>query len=109
MLRSHNRTAAHRPAALGAPHHCLPVTLQPPPFGPLLLPYSWLYENKLTSVPGELGRLSELKRLWLDRNQLTTLPRELGNLSKLQVREWTAVDGVGPTGWQRGSDLGCFR
>lgn len=48
--------------------------------------HRWLYENKLKSVPPEIGRLTSLQRLWLDRNQLEGLPPEIAGCSKLQVR-----------------------
>ena len=37
----------------------------------------------LTSVPPELGQLSNLSELYLDQNQLTSVPPELGQLSNL--------------------------
>ena len=52
---------------------------------PTCLPPRWLYSNQLTSVPPEIGELTELRRLWLDRNQLTHLPKEISKLTRLQV------------------------
>ena len=42
-----------------------------------------LYKNQLTSLPDEIGNLSNLRKLYLHNNQLTRLPQEIGNLSKL--------------------------
>jgi Leucine-rich repeat (LRR) protein len=43
----------------------------------------WLNDNRLTSLPSELGQLSKLTYLNLDRNPLTALPDSLGRLSNL--------------------------
>ncbi|MBS0287621.1 MAG: hypothetical protein JSR17_10005 [Proteobacteria bacterium] len=43
----------------------------------------FLNNNRLASLPAELGQLSELNLLNLDHNQLTTLPSEIGQLSLL--------------------------
>ncbi len=49
--------------------------------------YRWLYNNRLTRVPPELGQLSQLKRLWLDRNRLECLPEGmLERMGQLQAR-----------------------
>ena len=37
----------------------------------------------LTTLPPEIGQLTELKDLWLDGNQLTALPPEIGQLTAL--------------------------
>ena len=42
-----------------------------------------LRENELTSLPAELGKLTKLRRLYLSRNELTSLPAELGKLTEL--------------------------
>ena len=43
----------------------------------------WLHGNQLTSVPAELGSLTNLTELWLHGNQLTSVPAELGSLTNL--------------------------
>ena len=40
--------------------------------------------NQLTSVPAEIGQLSNLQGLYLIGNQLTSVPTEIGQLSNLQ-------------------------
>jgi hypothetical protein len=45
----------------------------------------WLYSNKLTCLPAEIGKMGQLRKLWLDSNLLTELPGELGDCSSLQV------------------------
>ena len=42
-----------------------------------------LYNNQLTSLPVEIGRLTGLTRLDLDNNRLTSLPAEIGKLTGL--------------------------
>jgi leucine-rich repeat protein SHOC2 len=42
-----------------------------------------LSENKLTSIPFNIGRLTDLTCLDLRRNQLTSLPASIGNLNNL--------------------------
>ena len=44
-----------------------------------------LYKNQLTSVPKELGQLKNLNWLDLSNNQLTSVPKELGQLKNLEV------------------------
>jgi internalin A len=44
-----------------------------------------LDRNQLTSVPSEIGQLTELRELRLDRNQLTSLPPGIGQLTNLPV------------------------
>ena len=41
--------------------------------------------NQLTSVPKELGKLTNLRGLDLDFNQIESLPDEIGNLAKLNI------------------------
>ena len=59
------------------------------------LPEAWIDENKeltklhlqdnyLTTLPGTIGKLTELLVLRVDSNTLTTLPETIGNLTKLQ-------------------------
>jgi len=43
-----------------------------------------LSENQFTSLPPELGALSQLRELYLSCNQLTSLPSQFGKLSSLQ-------------------------
>jgi len=43
-----------------------------------------LNNNGLTSLPPEIGQLTQLKKLILSFNQLTTLPSEFGKLTQLQ-------------------------
>ena len=45
----------------------------------------YLSNNKLKTIPKELGQLSNLQQLNLYYNQLTTIPKELGQLSNLQI------------------------
>src|SRR3990167_8007084 len=40
--------------------------------------------NQLTSLPAEIGRLQALKHLWVSKNQLTSLPAEIGGLQALR-------------------------
>ena len=44
-----------------------------------------LANNQLTSLPVEIGRLTELKTLGLRNNQLTSLPAEIGRLTGLEA------------------------
>eukprot|EP00879_Flechtneria_rotunda_P016862 GHRR01017651.1.p1 GENE.GHRR01017651.1~~GHRR01017651.1.p1 ORF type:complete len:193 (+),score=58.59 GHRR01017651.1:572-1150(+) len=46
--------------------------------------YRWLYSNQLTSLPPQLGKLRQLRKLWVDRNKLTAVPEQLGDCSALQ-------------------------
>ncbi|MFX0087212.1 MAG: leucine-rich repeat domain-containing protein, partial [Candidatus Hodarchaeota archaeon] len=45
--------------------------------------------NQLTTLPPEIGQLSQLQILSLDENQLTTLPPEIGQLPQLQILSLT--------------------
>lgn len=53
----------------------------------LSLMHRWLYSNKLTCLPAEIGRMAQLRKLWLDSNQLTELPEQLGDCTALQVND----------------------
>ncbi|XP_034783920.2 E3 ubiquitin-protein ligase LRSAM1-like isoform X2 [Acipenser ruthenus] len=44
-----------------------------------------LHENKLTSLPADLGQLRSLQVLNVERNQLQCLPESIGELSQLQT------------------------
>ncbi|MHA1372169.1 MAG: hypothetical protein ACTSRA_20920, partial [Promethearchaeota archaeon] len=43
-----------------------------------------LYNKGLTSLPGTIGHLENLKRLYLGDNKLTSLPGTIGNLTNLE-------------------------
>ncbi len=51
----------------------------------VMLQYLSLHCNQLTSLPEEIGHLVMLQKLDLDSNKLTSLPKEIGNLAMLQV------------------------
>jgi len=44
-----------------------------------------LSNNKIETLPPEIGSLSNLRVLWLHNNEIKTLPPEIGSLSNLQV------------------------
>ncbi len=44
-----------------------------------------LDDNQLIALPKEIGRLQKLESLGLDHNQLNALPKEIGKLQKLQT------------------------
>lgn len=43
-----------------------------------------LSENKLSTIPSEIGTFEQLKHLRLSKNRLTSLPDSIGRLSKLE-------------------------
>ena len=43
-----------------------------------------LYNNQLTELPAEIGKLTNLTELYLHANQLTELPAEIGKLTNLK-------------------------
>jgi len=45
--------------------------------------YLELYKNQLTTLPKEIGNLTNLPSLNLSYNKLTTLPKEIGQLTNL--------------------------
>jgi Leucine-rich repeat (LRR) protein len=48
-----------------------------------------LSSNKLTSIPKEIGKLTQLKYLDLSFNKLTSIPHEIGNLTQLKYLDLT--------------------
>jgi hypothetical protein len=48
--------------------------------------------NQLTTLPAEIGQLSNLSVLDLSGNQLTTLPAEIGQLSNLSSLTSAAIN-----------------
>lgn len=44
-----------------------------------------LKDNKLTELPTQIGQLTQLKRIYLTNNKLTNLPSEIGNLQELEI------------------------
>ena len=52
----------------------------------LTLPFSrlWLHNNKIKSLPNEIGNLVKLKELLVHNNNLYTFPTSISNLLKLK-------------------------
>ena len=46
-----------------------------------------LYSSGITSLPPEIGCLSNLQELYLDKNNISILPTEIGQLSSLKLLE----------------------
>ena len=44
-----------------------------------------LNDNEISSLPKEIGDLTNLKDLYLGRNKLKMLPKEIGNLKNLEI------------------------
>ena len=62
------------------------LTSLPPEIGNLTnLQILYLHNNSLTTLPAEIGNLTNLQYLYLHNNNLTTLPAKIGNLTKLQL------------------------
>jgi hypothetical protein len=62
-----------------------PLTSLPPEIGELSQLQSLdCSDNKLTELPRQIGKLSQLQSLHCNNNQLTSLPAEIGQLSQLQ-------------------------
>ncbi len=62
------------------------ITTLPAEIGKLTdLTKLYLPFNQLTSIPSELGNLTNLTVLYVHANQLTSIPAELGNLKNLEM------------------------
>ena len=44
-----------------------------------------IMNNKIESIPAEIGNMSELQKLDLSRNKISSIPKEIGNLSNLKT------------------------
>jgi internalin A len=61
------------------------LTSLPPEIGQLTnLQELYVEANQLSSLPSEIGQLTNLRLLWLHYNQLPSLPPEIGQLTSLQ-------------------------
>ncbi len=78
-------------SAFQAKHHTLDLrwlrlTTLPPEIGNLTqLQKLYLSYNQLTSLPDNFGNLTQLQKLYLENNQLASLPDNFGNLTQLQT------------------------
>ncbi|MHC4352399.1 MAG: leucine-rich repeat domain-containing protein, partial [Planctomycetota bacterium] len=82
LLERIQRAAAENATSLRL--SCEGLTSLPPEIGHLTnLTRLDLYGNRLTSVPAELAQLTELRALALGANQLTSVPAELAHLTEL--------------------------
>ncbi|MGF2038254.1 MAG: COR domain-containing protein [Nostoc sp. CmiVER01] len=62
------------------------LTTLPPEIGQLTnLRFLYLGSNQLSSLPPEIGQLTNLQFLYLGSNQLSSLPPEIGQLTNLQT------------------------
>ena len=59
-----------RELKLQPPHHPFQKQTTQKNTPPLKPQNSWLYSNKLTELPPEIGALLHLRRLWLERNKV---------------------------------------
>jgi len=62
------------------------ITTIPPEIGELTQVVKLnLKDNKLISLPPEIGKLTNLQRLYLSNNKITELPPEIGQLENLEI------------------------
>ena len=68
-----------------------------------------LYDNQLTSLPAEIGQLTNLTRLSLGVNQLTSVPAEIGQLTNLTelYLDGNQLTSLPPAARSRTSRIGC--
>ena len=83
LLKIIERAAEEKSTELAL--HGKEITSLPAEIGSLTnLKTLYLYDNQLTSIPAELGNLTNLMYLDLAHNQLKIIPAELGNLTNLK-------------------------
>ncbi|NEU80077.1 COR domain-containing protein [Nostoc sp. UIC 10630] len=69
------------------------LTTLPPEIGQLTnLRSLYLYRNQLSSLPPEIGQLTNLQSLYLSFNELSSLPPEIGQLTNLRSLHLFAKD-----------------